>query len=299
MTSGMAERYDQNTGRWHRNHGTSGISFIERPGSGPVVVFLHGIGSNAESFAAVFERFPEGPRLIAWNAPGYLASEPLETREPEAKDYAMALVRFLDSLGVQSVHIVGHSLGTLIAAEFAVQAPERITSITLAAAAQGYGISAGEPLPLNAQTRLEDLARLGVTAFAASRAPRLVFQPEQNPGVVERVQTEMARINPVGYAQAVHMLATGDLPGSISLTAAKPGFIIGAEDRVTPMEQTQAALQAWAKAHGQSPRCGLIPQAGHAVYVQDPQGFIDTLLQLVPGLQTETPGHSKGEIYVG
>lgn len=276
-----------------------GVQFLERPGSGPVCVFLHGIGSSSESFRPLFEAFPAGPRLIAWNAPGYLASNPLAAARPLADDYAVVLERFLDSLALKAVTIIGHSLGTLIGSAFALRAPDRVTFLVLAASAQGYGIGAGDALPLKAADRLKDLAQRGPAAFAEARAPRLVFDPESNPSVVARVQREMARINPEGYGQAVHMLATGDLAASVAQLRQKPGFIVGAGDRITPFDQTDAAMRAWAAAHGTPPRCISIPEAGHAVYVQAPEAFCDALFELVPDLQTSTPRHAEGELYGG
>ena len=278
-----------------RHEQANGISFVERPGPGPAVLFLHGIGSNAHSFETLFKHMPATLRLIAWNAPGYLSSDGLKVQDPQAADYAGALERLLGDLGLDTVHLVGHSLGSLVAAAFAERAPERIASLTLAASAQGYGIEAGAPLSPKVAKRLDDLAELGAEKFAETRAPRLVFEPDLNPSVVERVRTQMARINPEGYAQAVHMLASGDLAKSVARVRRKPGFIVGSEDRVTPIEQTIAAADAWDAAYGEAPRIVSIPDAGHAVYVQEPRQFADALLELAPELAEETSKQVEGE----
>ncbi len=286
-------------GQQLRHQGVGGVHYLERPGSGATLVFLHGIGSNSRSFAPLFKIFPDGSRLIAWDAPGYGPSKPLEKAKPSVRDYATALERLFDGLGLEAVHIIGHSLGTLIAVAFALKAPDRISSITLAACAQGYGSDEGGALPPKAVERLRDLNRLGVGKFAALRAPHLVFDPKVNPSIVACVRTEMARINPEGYTQAVHMLASGDLSSTIALIRQRPAFIIGAEDRITPRNQTDSAIQAWQAAHGETPECIRIPCAGHAVYLQAPQAFADALLNLIPVLRIEAPDHSQGEFHGG
>ena len=278
-----------------RRDSRRGIAFLERPGPGPVVVFLHGIGSSADSFLPLLDRFPSGPRLIAWNAPGYLASAPLEVDWPCAADYADALIGFFDDLGLRAAHVVGHSLGTLIAAAFGARAPNRVLSLTLAASAQGYGGTPGAPLPPAVATRVDDLAALGGAAFAAARAPRLVHAPEQNPSVVARVQAEMARVNPGGYGQAARMLGCSDLSGMMADLNEKPGFIVGAEDQITPLPQTEAARAAWQAAHGALPDCISIPEAGHAIYVQQPDAFAKALMRLVPDLESQTPTSAEGD----
>ena len=276
---------------------TGGVSYLERPGVGETLVILHGIGSNSNSFVPLLKDFPPGPRLLAWDAPGYLHSNPLEMARPSALDYAEILGRFLDNLGEGSVHLIGHSLGTLIAVAFTQFAPERVATLTLASSAQGYGRSKKDTLADNARKRLDELSRLGPADFAEARAPRLIFQPEQNPSKVARVREEMARINPDGYAQAVHMLSTGDLAASVAGVSIQPGFIIGAEDQITPMAQTEAAMSAWASAHGKAPRCIVIPKAGHAVYVQAKAEFTDAVMALTQGLRPKTLLYAEGDLH--
>lgn len=260
--------------------GVSGdISYIARSGPGPVVVFLHGIGSNATSFAPLFELLPTELNLIAWNAPGYSGTAPLAREWPLAGDYADKLAQMLDRLGLGPVHLVGHSLGTLIAAAFARRLPDRLHSLTLASAANGYGVPRGGALPDGVGARLTDLARLGPAAFAHARARNLVHDPALHPDIVARVETAMAQVNPDGYAQAVRMLASGDLPGDLAHVATRPGFIIGVQDRVTPMAQTHAAADAWEAAHGIHPAISEIDKAGHAVYLQRPGAFCAALMK--------------------
>ncbi|QXT38237.1 alpha/beta fold hydrolase [Gymnodinialimonas ceratoperidinii] len=268
---------------------TGEVSYLTRSGSGPVVVFLHGIGSNAASFAPVFDRLPADLNLVAWNAPGYLDSAPQAEPWPVADDYACALERFLDALGHRRVHLVGHSLGTLIATAFARRAPDRLDSLTLAAAANGYGVTPGGALSDKTAKRLEDLAALGPAAFAKARAANLVHDPEANPEIVAQVEAAMAQVNPEGYEQAVRMLASGNLAGDIGAVKMRPAFIIGAQDNVTPEAQTRAAADAWQAAHGAAPRVTEIDQAGHAVYLQQPDAFCDALMAQIAPASSRNP----------
>ncbi|MCY6379753.1 alpha/beta fold hydrolase [Hoeflea prorocentri] len=259
----------------------NGIAYIERPGPGPVVVLLHGIGSNASSFMPLIECLPDHLHLILWNAPGYMGSKPLAEAWPLPSDYARALAGLLDDIGISTVHLFGHSLGTLIAAEFARQHPNRVDRLVLASAANGYGISQGDPLPEKAAGRIEELERLGPEVFARSRAANLVHEPAGHPDVVAHVEEAMAQVRLPGYGQAVHMLASGDLAAMIGTVPVCPGFIIGAQDRITPMDQTQKAAGAWAAVHGHAPALIAIEEAGHAAYVQRPQRFASALLELL------------------
>lgn len=288
-------------------HTAQGISFVERagcgPSVGPSVVFLHGIGANAGSFRGLFEQVPPALHLLAWTAPGYGASKPLAQTSPTADDYAEALAGFLDSRRAGAVSggpaldepiiLVGHSLGTLIGAAFARAYPARVKRLILASCAQGYGVPVGAEMPPSVGARITDLQHLGPVDFARARAPRLVYDPHAHPDVVAKVQEGMSQVNHDGYAQAVRMLANGDLTATLRDVPVPCHFITGAEDQVTPPAQTLAAAEAWAIAHGQTPQVTQIPLAGHAVYVQRPDAFAAALMRLIdaPNGLAATPTH--------
>ena len=257
---------------------SGGINFVARAASGPVVVFLHGIGSNATSFSSLFEFLPVNLSLLAWNAPGYLGSAQLVKDWPLAEDYAQKLSELLDELGHGSVHLVGHSLGALIAAAFARRNADRLNSLTLVSAAAGYGVPPGGTMPGGVKDRLLDLERLGPVAFARARASNLIYQPERYPELVQRVESAMAQVNPEGYAQAVSMLASGKLADDLAHVALRPGFIIGAQDKITPLVQTMTAANAWNTLYPVRPIVTQIDGAGHAVYLQSRDAFCAALL---------------------
>lgn len=249
------------------DHRHDGIAWRERAGVGPVLVCLHGIGSDATSFDALLAHLPIDWRVIAWYAPGYGASEPLTAHWPLASDYAQVVARLTAAL--PPFHLLGHSLGTLIGAAFAKDHPERLTRLTLAACAQGYGIGRNAPLPAAVQARIDDLDRLGAEAFAQTRAPRLIHAPGDCPVLVADLTAIMARIRPPGYAQAVRMLASGDLCAAAAHIRTPTDVIVGAEDAVTPPAQS-------ARVHAALPNANaliVIPDAGHAVHQQAPAAF--------------------------
>jgi pimeloyl-ACP methyl ester carboxylesterase len=258
-----------------------GISYTARASAGPTVLFLHGIGSNAMSFAPLFDLLPTHLNLLAWNAPGYLESEPMAELWPSPADYAQRLADLLDGLSIRTAHIVGHSLGTLIAAAFARQFPSRVDSLVLASAANGYQILRGSGMPRKVASRIEELNSLGPAKFAHSRAANLVYDPANNQRIVSHVEIAMAQVNPSGYAQAVRLLASGNLPEDVKHGPICPDFIVGAKDKITPINQTQLAASAWVAKQGRQPRVTIIENAGHAVYLQKPDEFCAALLALL------------------
>lgn len=258
----------------------SGITYLSRAGTGSTIVILHGIGSNAESFASLFNNFDRQEHLIAWNAPGYRGSTAVAASWPTAEDYAEALLRFLDNLQIDRITLLGHSLGCLIAGAFTARNPDRVHHLVLASPALGYRVPVGSEMPAPVAGRLLELQRMGAEKFAATRSPRLIHEPDLYPDLVDAVHKEMARIDPEGYGQAVRMLASGDLEAQMKTVSIKPGFIIGACDTVTPVEQTARAARAWETHHAERPSIEKIAGAGHALYLQEPKKFLSSFRTL-------------------
>src|SRR5690242_665317 len=104
----------------------SDVEYIRRPGrnNGDVVILLHGVGSNAQSFGPLIRALSSDLDVIAWNAPGYGKSKRLMPEFPIPRDYAVVLKTLLESLGLSKVTLVGHSLGALFAGSFASRFPE-------------------------------------------------------------------------------------------------------------------------------------------------------------------------------
>jgi pimeloyl-ACP methyl ester carboxylesterase len=246
-------------------------------GSGPPLVLLHGIGSAAASFRYQVETLSPRLRVIAWDAPGYGASTRLTTEHPDASHYVAALDRWLGALGIDRCHMLGHSLGTLIAARFAAEQPKRMISLTLASIASGHGrLPPAEQQRLLAE-RLNDLSELGAHGMAAKRGPRLLG-PEATEPTRRMVVETMSRIHPDGYPQAAHMLSTGDITADLArLPAGLPvQVIVGEADVITP-----AAINVEIAAACPAASIHVIPGAGHALYLEKPQQFNRLLADFV------------------
>ena len=81
----------------------------------PAVLFLHGWGSNKESFKAIESQFP---RSIALDLPGFGAT-PLGSGEWDIERYAGFVEQVIDKLGLSLEVIIGHSFGGRIATQVA------------------------------------------------------------------------------------------------------------------------------------------------------------------------------------
>jgi pimeloyl-ACP methyl ester carboxylesterase len=254
--------------------GSASISYLES-GSGMPLVLLHGIGSGARSWQHQLAGLSKRLRVIAWDAPGYGGSTALAPVIPSAQDYADALQQFVDALALERFHLVGHSLGCVMAARYAKLHPNRLLSLTLAAIATGHAqLPESERERLRA-ARLDALAALGPRGMAEKRGPRLLG-PHASTECVRAVVDTMAMIRPDGYTQAVRMLSGADTRADVRVLAPslRVQFVYGDADIITTPEQNRSV-------HRERPDAPVhvLPGAGHALYIEQPEAFNDILLQ--------------------
>ena len=214
---------------------------------GTPVVLLHGIGSNSGSWLAQLKDLGVR-RLLAWNAPGYESSTAFDNDIPSAQDYALRLWAWLDALNISTVHLVGHSLGCIVAASAAALAPHRVASLSLLAPAQGYGTADSATRADKRGARLKLLHTLGAAGMAQARGAALL-SPQASDDLKAYAVAMMARVNLRGYTQATELLAGADIASDLAVWCAVPdqaarcAIACGDADPITPPAQC-AALAA-------------------------------------------------------
>ena len=104
--------------------------YLERPGKGTPLLFLHGLGDSADQFEPIAARLPGNWRLLALDQRGHGGSfKPAGGYSPF--DFADDMKAFLDALGVSSAHLFGHSMGGRNALLLAALNPDRARSLIL------------------------------------------------------------------------------------------------------------------------------------------------------------------------
>ncbi len=95
------------------------LNYIRR-GSGEPLLLIHPLGAEIVVWEPVFERLAAQRDVIAVDLPGFGSSPALANgSDPTPQALAAAVGRFLDSLGLERVHVAGNSLGGWVALELA------------------------------------------------------------------------------------------------------------------------------------------------------------------------------------
>jgi pimeloyl-ACP methyl ester carboxylesterase len=110
--------------------GGRSFRYLERPGDGPPLLFLHGLGDSADQFEPIAARLPAPWRLLALDQRGHGSSfKPDEGYAP--LDFAADTAAFLDERGLSSAHLFGHSMGGRNAMVLSARHPVRVRSLIL------------------------------------------------------------------------------------------------------------------------------------------------------------------------
>ncbi|NBF13196.1 alpha/beta fold hydrolase [Pseudomonas sp. Fl4BN1] len=261
-----------------------GQQALRECGAGPALVLLHGIGSGAASWLQVAQQLASQARVIAWDAPGYGESSPLESPAPKAEQYAARLLQMLDALGIEQCVLVGHSLGALPALAFARSAQaQRVSHLLLISPALGYGApQRAEQRQQVRRQRLDNLEQLGIAGLAEQRSAHML-SPHAPPQALAWVRWNMARLNPEGYRQAIELLCGDEL-----LRHGRPtmpcSVHCGHADRITPPDSCQDLAVALGASFQP------INHAGHASPIEQPHEVARRLAAaLTPPLKGDCP----------
>jgi pimeloyl-ACP methyl ester carboxylesterase len=111
-------------------------------GDGEPVVLVHGLGGQWQNWLENIPRLAQERRVLAMDLPGHgLTPEPSD--KISISGYGRCVDSFCEELGVGRAAVVGNSMGGFIAAEVAIQFPERVSRLVLVSAA---GISSADTL---------------------------------------------------------------------------------------------------------------------------------------------------------
>jgi pimeloyl-ACP methyl ester carboxylesterase len=130
-------------------------------GTGPVAVFVHGLGTNSYLWRNVIDKLRSERRCIALDLPIHGRSTITPGHSLSLSALADSIEEFLDALGLVGVDLVANDTGAAISQIFASRHPERLRSFTLT------NCEAHDNIPNEAFRGTVELARRGELAPVA------------------------------------------------------------------------------------------------------------------------------------
>jgi pimeloyl-ACP methyl ester carboxylesterase len=231
-------------------------------GAGDAVVFLHGLGGSRTAWDPQLIALSDRRRCVAWDMPGYGASPPLE--RITFPGLARAVTWLLDAIGAEAAHLVGLSMGGMVALHAALEHPARVRSLAILDSSPAFGLDGTTDADAWVELRTAPLR----DATPADLAPGLlasVAAPGASSAVIAEASVAMARISSQALVDAIRCLPTHDVRHRLAEIGQPTLVVCGELDAETPPSYSR-----YLAGHIPGARLAIVPGAGHLANLERP-----------------------------
>jgi pimeloyl-ACP methyl ester carboxylesterase len=213
--------------------------YYEIIGAGQPLLFLHGLGSSIKDWESQFNFFAKNHQVIAVDLRGHGKSD-----KPKGH-YSVPLfsndvIQFIQTVIKQPIHLVGHSLGGMVAFQLAIDHPDLLKSLTI--------INSGPSVVFPSMVgRVRFLLRLlsvrlfGMHQISHALAKMLFPNPQQSELRTQFIHRWMEN-DPHAYLNSLHAFHDWDVTTKLS-TIQCPTLIMGSDHDYTPIAYKNFYMQ--------------------------------------------------------
>lgn len=253
----------------------------------PVIILIHGLGDDADTWRHVLIPLASSYRVIALDLPGFARSDKPET-DYSLSYFSKVILSMMDELGIHRAILVGNSLGAMIAQHIALNHLERVVGLVLV---DGALITPYQHLDLKnllfltpfvgewLYTRLRkdpqkafeslrpyyasfDLLPESDKTFLFKRVNQRVWNDHQRRAYFSTIR------NTAGYL----LKKRQNLKARISDSLIPTLIIWGENDRIIPVSNAHHLVGIH-----QNARLILIPNSGHLPHQEQPSAFVEAI----------------------
>ncbi len=260
----------------------NGISInFDMAGQGPPVVLIHGLAMDLSLWDSQMPALQPHFKTIRYDVRGHGRSE------SAAPPYSLELLAddlhyLLRSVGVEAAHLVGLSMGGMIAQTFALTYPAEVLGLALCCTTSEYPQENRQTFHQRAQLALEQ----GMQSLVEGTLARW-FTPsyrERNPPAVQNLREVYVQVEPSCYAAAARAVSEIDLTDRLHEIPAPTLIVAGEQDPGTPVAWAQRMQEKIAGS-----RLEMIPEASHCCNVEQPERFNQALIGFLTSLDAAVP----------
>ncbi|TNE35107.1 MAG: alpha/beta fold hydrolase [Alphaproteobacteria bacterium] len=238
---------------------------LEGPEGAPVVTLSHSLCCDLTAWDELAAALKSDFRVLRYTLRGHGKSS--ATKGPyDFKLLADDMAAVQDHYGVTTSHVVGLSIGGMIAQEFALGYPERVLSLVISSSLAALPDGAAPLWP----ERIKAAEEKGIEVHVDSNMDRWFLKEtlEANPDLDARVRKMILETSVDGYVGCSQAIAGIDLLDRISDITARTLVIVGREDMGTPVSASEQIHQ---KISGSS--LVIVDGAAHQLAMEKPDEF--------------------------
>lgn len=243
-------------------------------GQGPHLVLLHGFTGSAESWDPVRPALERRRTVTAVDLPGHgRSSAPAHASRYRLTRFADDLARLLDALDIDRAAVVGYSFGGRAALRFVLRHPQRVSALVLESTSPGIDDPAERAARARSDAELADaIERGGVTAFVDRWEQLPLWESQKFLAGATRARLRAQRLDNdwVGLA---HSLLGAGAAAEPAVTPQLPSVAVPALLVAGALDRKYGALAGAMAAAMPNARAALVPDAGHAVHLEQPDAF--------------------------
>lgn len=242
-----------------------------RVGKGPVLVLVHGFLSGLSYWDKQIESLSTHFEVIAMDHPGY-GGKTQQTGTNKVTEFAANILNELDMLGVDNFHLLGHSMGGMIAQEIALQAPSRVNHLVLyGTGPMGYLPGRFEPLEDSIAKAQRDGAEEAKHYTVASWFRKGTDDPNFEPGM------DMAKgVSLQTFLNGLHAMAGWSAMGRLDQIKSKTLIIWGDLDRSYIWQQPYTLWHEIKDAN-----LAVLPRCSHNAHLENEKLFNQVLFDFL------------------
>jgi pimeloyl-ACP methyl ester carboxylesterase len=273
-------------------------------GSGPAVVFIHGLSGCWQNWLEQLPLFARDHRVIAVDLPGFGQSE-MPAEEISITGYADAIDELMGELGLEEARIVGNSMGGFIGAELAINHPQRVERLVLVAAA-GLSIeSIRTQRTTGLRHRAENIVFFSL-GHVASRSHQVALRPRLRHALLLLVAAHPQKLpGPLaaqqvlgsgkpGFSDALEAMCRYPLRDRLEKIACPTLIVWGDKDILVPVKDAAIFEQLIPDS-----RKIIYEDTGHVSMMERPERFnsdVKAFLDEAPGEQQPVPRGSPAVV---
>ncbi len=236
-------------------------------GSGPVVVFTHGLGSHLDAWKATARTFRDRYTVLTWDVRGFGGSE----RRPDTMSpatWAADLAAVLDEVGADDAVIGGISMGGVVSQRFALDYPDRTRALILISTSS----EVNERAEAGWNARADLIERDGLAKALTPTGPALSYGKEYRERhadeILESARLTIERNDAASYAAACRAVSNIDYTADLATITCPTLILQGLEDALTPPGGSVIMSRRI-----QGSRLRMLENCGHGIPTEQPDEF--------------------------